>query len=107
MNACPTVEILSFEGCPHALAAVALVERTARELGLDVEMRHTDIPDQQAAHARRFLGSPTIRVNDRDIEPGADQRDDYTLACRIYRSARGLTGLPDKAWLRDVLTASQ
>ena len=52
---------------------------------------------------RRFLGSPTIRVNGRDIEPGADARSEFTLACRVYRTDSGFSGQPDDRWLRDAL----
>ena len=103
----PVVEILSIEGCPNTAAAVELVNRTVAELGLAVEVRDTRITDERAARAQRFLGSPTIRVNGRDIEPSADQRTDHTLACRVYRTPRGLTGQPDKAWLIDALDASR
>ena len=53
--------------------------------------------------ARRlhFLGSPSIRVNGVDIEPGADARRDYALACRIY----GSSGLPERALLASALRA--
>jgi len=32
----------------------------------------------------QFLGSPSIRFNGRDIEPGADERQDYGLGWRLY-----------------------
>ena len=51
----------------------------------------------------RFLGSPTVRVNGRDVEPGADDRDDYVFSCRIYRNQGGVSGQPDERWLRAAL----
>jgi hypothetical protein len=39
-------------------------------------------------------------VDGRDIEPGADERSDYALACRVYRTADGVSGTPDMSWLR-------
>ena len=70
-------------------------------VGADV--RRVDVPDSEAAAAQRFLGSPTIRVNGRDVEPGADERSDFVLSCRLYRTESGVSGQPDERWLRDAL----
>lgn len=51
----------------------------------------------------RFLGSPTVRVNGRDVEPGAEERTDYVLACRVYRGEAGFSGQPDERWVREAL----
>jgi hypothetical protein len=99
------VEVLSFAGCPNRDGAVRLVERVAAELGLQPEIRLIDIPDPETARRERFLGSPSIRVNGRDVEPGADTRGDYVYACRIYRTSRGQSGQPGEEWLREALAA--
>ena len=44
-------------------------------------------------------------MDGRDIEPGADERTEYVLACRIYRTDEGIAGVPDDRWLRDALTS--
>lgn len=99
----PQIEVLTFAGCPHAQPALELVERIVDELALEASVRHVDVSDLEQAEAHRFLGSPSIRVNGRDIEPGAGERTDYTLACRIYRTETGMTGEPDEHWLREAL----
>ncbi len=99
----PLVEVLSFEGCPNREGAVALVERVSAELGIEPRLRVVDVPDPEAAERERFLGSPSIRVNGRDIEPGADERTNYVLSCRIYRTEQGASGQPDERWLRRAL----
>ena len=99
------VEVLTFEGCPHAQPALELVERVVNELGLDATIRRVDVPDLQSAETHRFLGSPTIRVNGHDVEPGADERSEFVLSCRVYRTGGSLKGAPDERWLRDALTA--
>ena len=98
------VEILYFDGCPNHEEAVALVERVAGELGVDAEIAAVRVADPEAAQAARFLGSPTVRVEGRDVEPGADERSDYVLACRVYRTEAGLSGLPAESWIRDALS---
>ena len=99
----PLVEILYFDGCPNHKAARALVEHVAAELGVAPELRSIRVPDAEAAVARRFVGSPTVRVDGRDVEPRADDRSDFVLACRVYRTARGVSGRPDPAWIRSAL----
>jgi hypothetical protein len=49
------------------------------------------------------FSSPTIRVDDVDVEPGAEERRDFALSCRIYRSERGVAGRPDERWVREAL----
>ena len=100
----PRVEILYFEGCPNHELARMLVERLARQLRIEPEIRLVEIADPDAAVELRFLGSPTVRVDGVDVEPGADERPDFALACRIYRSEGGIVEQPDERWMRDALT---
>ena len=97
------VEILYFEGCPHYVGARRLVERVGNELGLSPEIRLVHVPDVEAAVRMRFLGSPTVRVNGRDVEPGADDRNVFAFGCRVYDAG---TGIPDERLLRSALAAA-
>jgi hypothetical protein len=103
----PLVEVLYFDGCPNHGSAVALVERVANELGLQPLIRLVNVPDLESAAQQRFLGSPTVRVDGRDVEPAADDRSDFGLSCRVYRSASGFQGEPDEQWVRDALLAAR
>ena len=97
------VEILSFEDCPNRERACALVERVAGELGIDAEIRLVDVADVDTALRLEFLGSPTVRVEGRDVEPHAEGRHEFALSCRIYQTAFGIGGSPDEAWVRAAL----
>lgn len=99
----PQVEILYFEGCPNYEPARALVERLARELDLEPEIELIEVADPEAAVALRFLGSPTVRVEGMDVEPGAEERHDFAFSCRIYRSDGGASEQPEESWVRDAL----
>jgi len=99
----PLVEILSFGGCPNHHGAIALVERVSAELGVEPEIRVVDVPDQAAAQRLRFLGSPTIRVGGHDVDPDTEERSDYALSCRVFRTEAGITGQPDQRWVRQAL----
>ncbi len=99
----PLVEILYFDGCPNHHPATALVERVSRELGIEPDVRLVNVPDQQAAQRLRFLGSPTIRIGGVDVDPRIEERDDYALSCRVFRTEAGFSGQPDERWVRDAL----
>ena len=103
MSGRPLVEILYFDGCPNHHPALAMVERVSRELGIEPEIRLVNVPDDETARQVRFLGSPTIRVDGRDVDPQAGERDEYVLSCRVYRTGSGFAGQPEERWVRDAL----
>lgn len=100
------IEVLTFEGCPNARAARALVDRVVAYLGVEAEVVAARVPGVETAKRLRFLGSPTIRVDGFDLEPGAAERIEYALARRVYATAAGPSNLPDEGWLRSVLSES-
>jgi hypothetical protein len=99
----PRVEILYFEGCPNYEPARALVERLARQLHVEAEIELVEVADPDAAVALGFLGSPTVRVDGVDVEPGAEDRLDFAFSCRIYRREGGASEQPEENWVRDAL----
>jgi hypothetical protein len=100
----PRVEILYFDGCPNHERVRALVQRLAEQLGTEPVIELVKIADPEAAVAMRFLGSPTVRVDGVDVEPGAGERHDFAFSCRIYRGERGVSEQPDECWVREALT---
>jgi hypothetical protein len=103
----PRVEILYTEDCPNRERACELVVQLAERLGRHPDIELVEVADDAAAVRLRFLGSPSIRIDGRDVEPGADDRTEFALACRIYRTAHGVTGLPDEAWIRAALVVKR
>jgi len=99
----PCVEILYFEGCPNHERALEVIEQLAGELRLQPAIELVEVPDADTAARLRFLGSPTVRVDGRDVEPGAEERTEFVLACRVYWSEHGIAGQPDEDWIRAAL----
>lgn len=88
------VEILYFDGCPNHRSLVARVLARLRAAGIDAELASRRVESEQEARELRFLGSPTVRIDGRDVEPEAATRSDYGLKCRLYRSAGEVSGQP-------------
>jgi hypothetical protein len=91
------IELLYFDGCPGHERLLPSLRELAAQHGVELEQRH--IRTLEEAEEARFLGSPSVRINGRDVEPGAEQRTDYGLKCRLYRSSDGQSGLPPRDWL--------
>ncbi len=99
----PVIEVLYVQDSPHHPATLALVERVRAELGIDTELRTSLIVDQAAADQARFPGSPTVRVDGRDVEPGSEPATEYVVGCRLYRLEHRFAGQPEERWIREAL----
>jgi len=83
------VDILFFNDCPNSAAALARVHEAVEITGVAAKVRMIEIRGAEDAIARRFLGSPTVRIDGRDIEHEASLRKDYGFMCRTYRASDG------------------
>ena len=97
------IEVLYVRDCPHYQETLAMVERVRAELGIDAELRTSLIVDQAAADRARFPGSPTVRVDGHDVEPGSEPAAEYVLGCRLYRLEYRFAGEPEERWIRQAL----
>ncbi len=95
------IEVLYFEGCPNLEPTLSLANEVLSELGLSGEVREVEVRTPEDAERLRFLGSPSVRVDGKDIEPGAESRTEYALCCRLY----GEGGFPPKELLVAALEA--
>jgi hypothetical protein len=99
----PVIEVLYVQDCPHYPATLALVRQVRAELGVDAELRPTLIVDQAAAEQAGFPGSPTVRVDGRDVEPGSEPATEYFVGCRLYQLEHRFAGQPEEQWVREAL----
>ena len=98
------VELLYFEGCPSYQRLLPRLARLLDQAGIDAEPELRCVESAEAAQRERFLGSPTVRVDGRDVEPGAEQRRDFGLKCRLYHSPAGISGEPPDRWILEALS---
>jgi len=99
------VELLWFGDCPNHDTARRLLRDAVARLAPDATIEDIDAGDPIVAERLRFPGSPTIRVDGVDIEPGFRDPADYTPRCRLYRTSSGLGGVPDPGWIEAALRA--
>ncbi len=99
----PRVEFLWFQDCPNHEVARQLVLDVIAETGAEVEFRDIDASDPATAQALHFPGSPTVRVDGRDVDPHFTDPGDYTPRCRLYRHGGRTSGVPDRAWIEQAL----
>lgn len=97
------IEVLYFDGCPNHEALLPHLRELLREARVTSPIELVEVPDESTALRERFLGSPTLRVDGRDIEPGADQRTDFGLKCRLYQTDGGFTGTPPDEWMLEAV----
>lgn len=96
------IEVLYLEGCPNHPPTIDLVQRVVSEHGIEAAVEAVEVRDAEDAERLRFLGSPTIRVDGKDIEPAARVRTDYSFCCRVY----GGSGTPPRELVEDALEST-
>jgi len=99
----PSIELLWFVDCPNHTAARQMLIELVPIHAPGAVIRIIDATDPTVAASHRFPGSPTIRVDGVDIEPGFVDPGDYSPRCRLYRTSQGLRGLPEPVWIEAAL----
>ncbi len=100
------IEFLWFDDCPNHDQARALLREVLAERGVEAEIEDINVPDEETGDRVRFPGSPTIRVDGNDVEPGVTDCEDCTPRCRIYHTDEGLRGVPARAWIEAAIDAA-
>jgi hypothetical protein len=87
--------VLYFKGCPNHEPAVEQVRKALRSEGLPILVNEVEITDPAMAQKFGFLGSPSIRIDGIDVEPGAREIKSFGFGCRTYSDDEGRrSGLP-------------
>ena len=97
------VEVLFFDGCPNVDIATSRAKEAIARAGAVAEVHLVRIEGAADAVRRRFLGSPTIRVEGLDVDDASRARTDFGLQCRVYSVDGRLAGAPPVAWIEAAL----
>lgn len=96
------IAILAREDCPNRGMAISVVERVVDETGVPADIEIVEVVDDDDAHEHRVLGSPTVLVDGRDVDPDP-MHAGFSSEDRLYRTPRGPSGWPQAEWIRDAL----
>ncbi len=63
------VQVLSTPKCKTTIKTISLVENTAKDLGININLELVEIKTIEKAEKLKFYGSPTVLVEGVDIDP--------------------------------------
>jgi len=92
------IELRRFEGCPSWEDGLLNLKQALAEEGITAEVRVVLVETDEDAQRLQFLGSPSFIVDGKDLWP--EQRERYSLSCRVYETPQGLRGVPTVGMLR-------
>ena len=87
--------------CPRQAAAVDLLGVALADVGLPAAFTVVTVDDTTR---RGFIGSPTFQADGTDLFPQTGQP--AGLRCRLYRTGRTSSGLPELPALRQALKSA-
>jgi hypothetical protein len=99
------IEFLYSADCPNAEPAMEVLQEVLKKNGVKTTVQRINVQTGDEARRHRFPGSPTIRIDGRDVAGNVDT--DYGLRCRIY----GLEGTnqywPPREWIEEAIGQSR
>lgn len=101
------IELLYFEGCPNHEIALSNLKEVLAEAGVKDEIEIINIENPEDVTKHRFLGSPSIRINDKDLETDEDESTEYSMRCRRYKNGDLMEGFPSKELINVNLSSNQ
>ena len=93
------VEVFYVPDCPHHPRAVEELRNVLLAEGIATEIHEVAVRNSSVARELKFRGSPTIRINGRDIAGESLELELHALACRIYPGAKE-PGVPPVEMIR-------
>jgi len=95
------IQLLYFEGCPSWEAGLKNLQTALNDENISASIELVNVADDDDAARLKFLGSPHFRVNGEDL--WHEEREVYSLSCRVYPTAEGIKGFPTVSMLRERL----
>ena len=97
------VTFLYYEECPSHDVALERLRSVLSEEDVEAEIEIIKVETEAQAQRLHFIGSPTIRIDGRDIDPPSSEAY-YALTCRAYQLEDGrISPLPSPNMLRRAL----
>lgn len=93
------IELFWIDKCSSYQRVRELLEQILRDENIAAKIEMIQVRDNADARAKKFLGSPTIRINGIDLFAQPDQCN-FAMQCRVYRTPDGLKGTPTTEMVR-------
>ena len=100
------IELLYVPGCPNYRSALETIKDVLGDTGVSEQITEIAVLDSTQAVALGFPGSPTVRIDGRDVEPGIPTLSSFGLSCRTYVVNGRRQGIPDREWIRRAVASS-
>ena len=72
-----------------------------------IEVVYTEVDGMEDAKDKKFLGSPSIRVNGIDVEYGDREPDEYQAGVRYYNTPQGWKPFPHARLIANTILEAQ
>lgn len=95
------IEPLYFEGCPSWEQGLKSLKIALREVELSATAELVNVESDDDAARLKFLGFPHFRMDGGDL--WHEERETYSLSCRVYPTPDGIKGFATVSMLREQL----
>ena len=95
------IQLLYFDGCPSWETGLKNLQAALKDENLSASIEMVNVTDDDEATRLKFLGSPHFRVDGEDL--WHEERETYSLSCRVYPTPEGIKGFPTVQMLREKL----
>jgi Domain of unknown function (DUF2703) len=96
------IEVLYVSDCPNHPPTVERVKQVLASENLSVAVHEVLVSSESEAKLFQFFGSPTVRINGKDVE--AVEHGVPGLSCRIYENS---SGVPSQESVRCAIAAAR
>ena len=95
------IELLYIEDYPGHETVMGWVKEILKEHDIQAKFKLIHIRTYASAEELKFPGSPTLRIDGKDVEPL--DNPDYGIKCRLYAGGKEPSNVPPRQWIEDAL----
>ena len=101
------IEFLYSKATGRAEAAEEALRLALEATDPSIEVVYTEVDGMEEARDKKFLGSPSIRVNGIDVEYGEREPDEYQSGTRYYNTPEGWKPYPHARLIANTILEQQ
>jgi hypothetical protein len=101
------IEFLYSKSTGRSAEAVEAVRMAIESTDPTIEVVYTEVTDSEDAKIKRFLGSPSVRVDGIDVEYGDREPDEYQAGTRYYNTPQGWKPYPHARLIANTILEMQ